>query len=75
MEAYYLAQAAVTASMMLAPEIIVFGGGVCREPSLVGLIEAEVQRQLGGYLTKPPRVVRTTLEAAGLIGAFLLVQW
>jgi fructokinase len=74
LEAYYLAQAALTTAMMLSPELVVFGGGVSKQTALVPLIQAELTRQVGGYLTEPPRVAPTALSAAGLLGAFLLAQ-
>jgi fructokinase len=73
-EVFYLAQVAAAATIMLRPEMIVFGGGVSKAPGLIDRIDQEFTRQLGGYLQKTPRVVHTALESAGLLGALILAE-
>lgn len=50
LEAYYLAQGLIDMIYLLAPERIVFGGGVMKQKQLLPLIRAEVKKQLGGYM-------------------------
>ena len=52
-EAYYLAQACVTAVLVLSTQRIVLGGGVMHQPQLFPLVRSEVQRLLNGYVQHP----------------------
>jgi fructokinase len=49
-EAFYLAQAAVAAILILSPKKIIMGGGVMHQQQLFPMIRAEVQRMLNGYV-------------------------
>ncbi len=51
--AYYIAQAAMQATLLLRPDKIVFGGGVISEPVLKK-VRREFSRMLNGYIPLPP---------------------
>ncbi len=51
--AYYLAQAAMITDLTLAPQRIVFGGGVLKQPQLIGKIRSEFERLLKDYRPTP----------------------
>lgn len=81
-EAWYLAQLAVTVTLVLSPHRVVLGGGVM---NLAGLLEAtrsETQRLLAGYVDAPTitdaidgYLVRPGLgDRAGVLGAIALAQ-
>lgn len=79
-EAYYLAQACITAILVVSPKRIVLGGGVMHQPQLLPMIRQQVQTLLGGYvqhemiLSKIDRyIVSPGLgDNAGSVGALLL---
>ena len=77
-EAYYLAQACVDLTVTLAPEKIVFGGGVSKQKQLFPLIRDSFKTQLNGYVPTPPLaeyIVPVALgDDAGITGCFLLAQ-
>lgn len=53
-EAYYLASAAVVATLFLSPQRIIFGGGVVlHQPHLLPRIRAQFLAQLNGYVQHP----------------------
>lgn len=49
-EAYYLAQCAYNITLILAPEVIVLGGGVMNKPGLLSLVRAEFVKLMNGYI-------------------------
>ena len=49
-EAYYLAQACVTATVVISPQIIILGGGVMHQESLFPLIRKNVKEMLNDYV-------------------------
>ena len=49
----YLGQLAVSLVLLLAPERIVFGGGVISDGSLLPYIRSSLQLQLAGYIAHP----------------------
>ena len=79
-EAYYLAQACLTASLVVSPEKIVLGGGVMHQPHLLPKIHAQVLTLLGGYVQHKAVLehIDTYIVAPGLgdnagcVGAMLL---
>lgn len=77
-EAYYLAQACVTYTLMYAPDKIVLGGGVSNQGQLFPLIRASFERQLKNYVEVPPLnqyIVHAQLgDQAGIVGALLLAR-
>ncbi len=76
LEAHYLALAVTSYILTLAPQRIIIGGGVMRQPILLPLIRAKVPRLLGGYCPLPPMeryLVPPTLgDRAGVLGAIAL---
>jgi fructokinase len=52
-EAYYLAYAATVATLLLAPQRIIFGGGVLAQRQLFPLIRAQTLDLLHGYVSHP----------------------
>jgi fructokinase len=81
-EADYLAQLCTTLFLTMAPERIVFGGGVMKQDRLFPLIRARALERLGGYFhpaTDMEAMERRILapecvEPSGLIGAYLLAE-
>lgn len=79
-EADYLAQLSVTLLLTLAPQRILFGGGVMKHQRLIPMIRSRTAELLGGYfgpaktsadlesLIGPPLCE----EAPGLIGSYIL---
>ncbi len=51
LEAYYIAQAIVSAVLFVSPKKVVLGGGVMHQLQLFPLIREEVQRLLNGYVS------------------------
>jgi fructokinase len=76
----YLGQLAATIALLLAPDCIVFGGGVMSGGGLLPQVRRSAQRQLGGYLLHPRLreqlqyfIVPPALgERSGLLGALAL---
>lgn len=78
-EAYYLAQACMTTTLFLSPDIIIFGGGVSKQSQLFPLIRSQFTRLLADYVTVPADadqyIVPVALgDDAGITGALLLAQ-
>ncbi|RMC39173.1 MULTISPECIES: ROK family protein [unclassified Lactobacillus] len=78
MEAYYLAQACVNATMILSPERIIFGGGVSNQEQLFPKIRYEYKKMVGQYLETTSLdkfIVHAKLgNDAGTIGCLLLAK-
>lgn len=78
LEAFYLAQACVNVSIILAPEKIIFGGGVSNQQQLFPKIRYEYQRMVGNYLNTPQLdkfIVQAKLgNDAGTMGCLLLAR-
>lgn len=79
MEAYYIAQACVSAIVMVSPEKIVLGGGVMNQSHLFGLIHLHVKEMLNGYIQSPllddlsTYIVPPGLgDLSGILGAYAL---
>jgi fructokinase len=80
LEARYLAQAVRAVTYMVAPQRVIFGGGVILQPGLVDRIAAHLPRSLGGYTAAASQrtegsgyVVAAALGGdAGLLGALAL---
>ena len=77
-EAYYLAQACMTLTLTVAPEKIIFGGGVMHQKQLIPLIQKEFTELLAGYVKTPPVDQYITSiqlhDDAGVIGGFQLAK-
>ncbi|MFP5527889.1 ROK family protein [Peptococcus simiae] len=52
-EAYYLAQALVNTSLILAPEMIILGGGVMKQGHLLDRVRAQFESLTAGYIKTP----------------------
>jgi fructokinase len=82
LEARYLALGLANIVTVLSPQRIVVGGGVMRQPALLGRVREQVQRILAGYVRAPAVVdaieqfiVTPALgERAGVLGALALAQ-
>lgn len=53
-QAYYIAQAAVQATLLYRPEIIVFGGGVMAQEHMLRRVREKFTHLLNDYLPVPP---------------------
>lgn len=78
LQANYLAQALMSYTLILAPEIIVLGGGVMNQDHLLKKIQQQFTELMAGYMETPPvedYIVRWGLpNESGLIGTLLLAQ-
>lgn len=78
MEAEYIAQACVNATLLLRPDVIIFGGGVMHQLQLFPLVREAFKRQMGGYVDVPELddyIIPIALEdQAGVIGALALAE-
>lgn len=78
----YLGQLANTITLLLAPERIVFGGGVLEDAALLGVIRSNASALMNGYLPtdRLPSDLTHYITApalgtrAGLVGALLLAR-
>ena len=50
---YYIAQAAINATLALAPECIILGGGVMEKPNMISLIQKQFISMLNNYIDLP----------------------
>lgn len=77
-EAYYLAQACMNVTLTVAPERIIFGGGVMHQAQMISLIRKQFERLLAGYVKTPPLKSYITSinlhDNAGVVGAFQLAK-
>jgi fructokinase len=71
--AWYLGQFAVAIQAVLAPRVIVMGGGVMHTAGLIDRVQRAASDLAGGYLA--PRIVSPGLgDRSGLMGALILAQ-
>ena len=77
-EAYYLAQAAVTYTVILRPDRIVFGGGVPHREVLLPMVRKSFAEQLADYLPVDDLdkylVTVGNGDNAGILGCFYLAK-
>ncbi|MGT2910315.1 fructokinase ScrK [Streptococcus cameli] len=52
-QAYYIAQAAIQATLLYRPQVIVFGGGVMAQEHMVKRVHTQFEELLNGYLPVP----------------------
>jgi fructokinase len=72
LEAGYVAAGLANIALVLAPGLVIVGGGVGSRPGLLDRVRAELTRLLAGYVS-PPEVVPAALGAhAGVLGALAL---
>lgn len=78
MEAYYLAQALMSYTLILSPEKIILGGGVMKQTQLFPLIRQKFSDILNDYVDTPDLndyIVPPALgDNAGITGCFILAQ-
>lgn len=76
--AYYLAQALMNYSLVLAPERIILGGGVMKQAQMLRLIKEQLNVLLNGYLSLPDMddYIQTPAlgDNAGVTGCLLLAK-
>ncbi len=53
LEAHYLAQMAVNLTMILSPQRIILGGGICQHPGLINLVRNNFKDLLKNYVQSP----------------------
>lgn len=77
-EADYLAQCVYNTTLMYAPEQIILGGGVMKQPQLLPLVKAAFLKKLQGYVAIPAidEYLKTPAlgDNAGLTGCFALAK-
>ncbi|GFH42153.1 fructokinase [Lactococcus hodotermopsidis] len=78
-QAYYIAQAAVQATLILRPERIIFGGGVMAQEHMMNRVRKQFAAQLNGYVTVPDLVdyLKTPAiadNASATVGNFALAK-
>ncbi|MFD2306182.1 fructokinase ScrK [Enterococcus termitis] len=77
-EAYYIAQAAYNTTLMLAPDVIIFGGGVMKQRHMMEKVHDEFEKLVNGYVKTPPLkdyIVTPKLEDdPGTIGCLALAK-
>lgn len=77
-QAYYIAQALMSYTLILAPDRIVLGGGVMNQDHLLGKIRKQFTEQMAGYMETPAvddYIVRWGLpNESGIRGSLLLAQ-
>ncbi|WP_315072713.1 ROK family protein [uncultured Clostridium sp.] len=77
-EAFYLAQAVMTYTLILSPERIVLGGGVMKQRQLFPLIRTELEQLMKKYVSMPnldEYIVPPGLgDNSAIIGCLLLAQ-
>lgn len=74
LEARYLATGLANLACLLAPELIILGGGVMRQAFLYPMIDAELRRSLAGYVATPRIVCPGLGGLSGVLGALALAQ-
>ncbi|MGG5371067.1 ROK family protein [Enterococcus sp. AZ196] len=78
LQANYLAQALMTYTLVLAPEVIVLGGGVMNQDHLLKKIQQQFTELMAGYMEIPPveeYIIRWGLpNESGVIGTLMLAQ-
>lgn len=52
-EANYLAQCAYNTTLMLSPDVIIFGGGVMKQGQLIQKVQSQFKELLNGYVKIP----------------------
>ena len=77
-EAHYLAHAAMSYTMTLSPDCIIFGGGVMQQKHLIALLREKFEEILNDYVALPPieeYIMATGLEdESGILGSLLLAK-
>lgn len=74
LEAHYLAVAFANLVCTLAPQRILIGGGVMRQPRLFDLMRSELAELLNRYVNTPELAPPGLGERAGVLGALILAE-
>jgi fructokinase len=74
LEADYLALGVVNVVCTVSPEVVILGGGVMKEPTLLPLVRRRVDELLAGYVTAPELVAPALGDRAGVLGAIELAR-
>jgi len=74
LEAQYLAHGVVNVVCATSPELVILGGGVMKQLSLLPLVRKHVDALLAGYVTAPPIVSPALGDRAGVLGAIELAH-
>lgn len=77
-EAYYIAQCAYNTTLMLSPEVIIFGGGVMKQRHMLKKVREAFDKMVNGYVKTPDLdkyIVTPALEDnAATVGCFALAK-
>lgn len=77
-EASYIAQCAYNTTLILSPDIIIFGGGVMKQEHLKKKVQAEFVRLINRYVDTPSVseyiVTQKLADNAGIIGCLALAR-
>ncbi|MBO0467604.1 fructokinase ScrK [Enterococcus plantarum] len=77
-EAYYIAQAAYNTTLILSPDVIIFGGGVMKQRHMLAKVHQEFEKLINGYVKTPPLkeyiVIPKLDDDPGTIGCLALAK-
>lgn len=77
-EAYYIAQCAYNTTLMLSPEVIIFGGGVMKQNHMLSKVRAAFSKLLNEYVKTPPLedyiVTPALVDNAATVGCLALAK-
>jgi fructokinase len=73
-EAEYLALGVVNVICTLSPQLVILGGGVMKQPSLLNAVRERVDALLAGYVAAPEIVAPALGDRAGVLGAIELAR-
>jgi fructokinase len=74
LEAEYLALGLLNVIAVLSPQLIILGGGVMKEPTLLGRVSTRVSELAAGYFEIPDIVPPALGDRAGVVGALELAR-
>ncbi len=74
LEAEYLALGVVNVITTLSPELVIVGGGVMKQPSLLDAVRERADALLAGYVAAPEIVAPALGDRAGVLGAIELAR-
>ena len=72
LEAHYLALGIANLACTVSPELVVLGGGVMQQPTLLALVRERVDELLAGYLAAPEIAAPALGDRSGVLGAIAL---
>ncbi len=74
LEAEYLALGVVNVVCAISPQLVILGGGVMQQPTLLPLVRERVAALLAGYVTAPELVAPALGGRSGVLGAIALAD-